>query len=106
MFVDYDKIMRNQMQHIIEEGLAKFFKYLNISSDSHVAHANQYASNSSATHVRLENLHVGMSLNYFPSQIPSARNTFLDREKSQSAMVLNPPMVELINNIPSSSTNC
>jgi hypothetical protein len=34
MFVDYGKTMKNQMQQMIERGLAKYFKILNISSDS------------------------------------------------------------------------
>jgi hypothetical protein len=40
---------------MIEESLAKYFKNLNQSSDSLVAHVNQHASNSLATHVPLEN---------------------------------------------------
>jgi hypothetical protein len=49
MFVDYNKNMKNQMQQKIEKSLAKSFKFLNISSDSHITHTNQHASNSSVT---------------------------------------------------------
>jgi hypothetical protein len=56
MFVDHGKNMGNQMQQMIEKALTKSFKSLNISYDSHVAHANQLASNSSGTHVPLEKI--------------------------------------------------
>jgi hypothetical protein len=101
MFVDHGKDMRNLMQQMIEESLAMPFKNLNISSHSPTAHVNQHASNSSATHVPLKNLQFGMSLNYLPSQAPSARNIFLERQKMESAMVLSSPVVEPINSFPS-----
>jgi hypothetical protein len=86
MFVDY-RTIKNQMQHIIEEGFTKSSKNLNISSDYSTAHANQHASNSSATHIALQNIQFGMPLNYFPSEPPSARATFPSREKQKSVVV-------------------
>jgi hypothetical protein len=55
---------------------------------------NQHASNSSVTHVPLESTQFNMSLNYFPSQPPSARDTFLDKEVPKSEMVFSLPMVQ------------
>jgi hypothetical protein len=40
---------------MVEESLAKSFKILNISYDSHIAFANQNATNSLATQVAFEN---------------------------------------------------
>jgi hypothetical protein len=78
---------------------------MKISSYSHIAHISQHALNSSATHIPLENSQFGMLLNYFPREAPSARNTFLDKEKLESAMVLSQPLVEPINSFPGSATN-
>jgi hypothetical protein len=63
MLVDHNKTMMSQMQQTMEESIDKFFRKLNISSNSPVAHLNQHASNSSATHVPLENTQFNMSLN-------------------------------------------
>jgi hypothetical protein len=35
-----------------------------------------------------------MSLNYFPSQAPLARDTFLDKEAPKSEMIFSLPMVQ------------
>jgi hypothetical protein len=51
----------------MEEGIYKFFRKLNISSNSPVAHMNHHASNSLAMHVPLESTGFNMPLNYFPS---------------------------------------
>jgi hypothetical protein len=56
---------RNQMQQLIEEGLAKSSRNLNISSNSPTTYVGQHASNSSATQHHLQNAQFGMSLNYF-----------------------------------------
>jgi hypothetical protein len=77
----------------MEKIIDKSFRKLNISSNSLVAHMNQYASNSSATHNPLESTQFNMSLNYFPSQTLSARDTFLDKEVLKSEMVFSLPMV-------------
>jgi hypothetical protein len=74
---------------------------LNISPSSPIAYVNQHASNSSATHVPLENPQFGMSLNYFRSQTASASNTFPPKPKSE--MLLNPPMIGPLNSFPSSA---
>jgi hypothetical protein len=89
---------------MIEVGLAKSFKNVNISSDSPTTHVNQHASNSSAAHVPLENPQCNMSLNYFSNQAHSARTTFLNKEKSKTAIVLSQPMVKPITSISSSAT--
>jgi hypothetical protein len=68
--------------------------FLTFSLLSHVAHMNHHASNSSATHVPLESTHFNMSLNYFPSQAPLTRDTFLDKEVSKSEMVFSLPMIQ------------
>jgi hypothetical protein len=65
MFVDCSKTMKNQVQQMIKEGLTKSVNNLNISSNSHVIHVNQHASNPSATHVPLENPQYGMLSNYY-----------------------------------------
>jgi hypothetical protein len=44
MFADYGKTMKSQMQHMIEEGLAKSFRNLNISSDCPTTHVGQHTS--------------------------------------------------------------
>jgi hypothetical protein len=53
MLVDHNKTMMSQMQQTMEESIDKFFRKLNISSNSPVAHMNRHASNSLATHVPL-----------------------------------------------------
>jgi galactitol-specific phosphotransferase system IIB component len=70
---------KEQMQQMMEESIDKFFRKLNISFDSLVAHVDQRISNSSTTHVSVENTQFNISLNYFPSQAPSARNIFFDK---------------------------
>jgi hypothetical protein len=94
MLVDHNKTMISQMQQTMEEGIDRFFRKLNISSNSPIAHMNHHASNSSATHVPLESTHFNMSLNYFPSQAPSTRDTFLDKEVPKSEMFFSLPMVQ------------
>jgi hypothetical protein len=54
MLVDHNKTMMSQMQQTMEEGIDKFFRKLNISSNSLVAHMNQHVSNLSAACVPLE----------------------------------------------------
>jgi hypothetical protein len=94
MLVGHNKTMMSQMQQKMEESIDKFFRKLNISSNSLVAHMNQHASNLSATHAPLESTQFNMPLNYFPSQAPSARDTFLDKEVPKSEMVFSLPMVQ------------
>jgi hypothetical protein len=65
MLVDHNKTMISQMQQTMEEGIDRFFRMLNISSNSPVAHMNHHASNSLATHVPLESTQFNMLLNYF-----------------------------------------
>jgi hypothetical protein len=67
---------------------------MNISSNSHVAHMNHHASNSLATQVPLESTQFNMLLNYFPTQAPLTRDTFLDKEVLKSEMVFSLPMVQ------------
>jgi hypothetical protein len=78
----------------MEEGIDRFFRKLNISSNSHVAHMNHHASNSLATHVPLESTQFNMSLNYFPSTAPSARDTFLDKEVPKSETFFSLPLLQ------------
>jgi hypothetical protein len=94
VLVDHNKTMISQMQQTMEKGIDRFFRKLNISSNSPVAHMNHHASNSSATYVPLESIKFNMLLNYFPSQAPSARDTFLDIEVPKSEMVFSQPMVQ------------
>jgi hypothetical protein len=94
MLVDHNKTMISQMQQTMEEGIDRFFRKLNISSNSPIAHMNHRASNSSATHVPLESTHFNMTLSYFPSQAPSTRDTFLDKEVPKSEMIFSLPMVQ------------
>jgi hypothetical protein len=67
MLVDHNKTMMSQMQQTMEESIDKFFRKLNISSNSPVAHMNHHSSNSLATHVPLESTQFNMSFTYFPS---------------------------------------
>jgi hypothetical protein len=94
MLIDYYKNMENQMQQMIEERIDKFVRNLDISYGSPTAHVNQHALNSSAIHVPLESAQFNTSLNCFPSQAPSARDTFLDIEVPKSGTVINLPMVQ------------
>jgi hypothetical protein len=94
MLVDHEKTMISQMQQTMEEGIDSFFRKLNISSYSLVAHMNHHASNSLATHVTLESTQFNMSLNYFPSQAPLPRDTVLDKEVPKSEMVFSLLMVQ------------
>jgi hypothetical protein len=80
MLVDYSKNMENLMQQMIEERKDKFVRNLDISYDSPTVHVYQHALHSSAIHVTLESTQFNTPLNYFPSQAPSARDTFLDKE--------------------------
>jgi hypothetical protein len=93
MLVDHNKTMISQMQQTMEEAIHRFFRKLNISYNSPIAHMNHHASNSFATHVPLEITKFNMSLNYFPSQAPSARDTFLDIEVLRSETVFSLPVV-------------
>jgi hypothetical protein len=64
MLVDHSKNVSNQMECMIQDGVAKSLKMLNISSDLLTTHANQHALSSSALHVPLENPQFGMLMNY------------------------------------------
>jgi hypothetical protein len=65
---------------MIEERIDNFVRNLDISYDSPTAHVNQHALNSSDIRVPLESTQFNTSLNYFSSQSPLARNTFIDKE--------------------------
>jgi galactitol-specific phosphotransferase system IIB component len=94
MLVDYYKNMENQMQQMIEERIDKFVRNLDISYNSPTAHVNQHALNSSTIHVPLESTQFNTSLNYFPSQAPLVRDTFIDIEVLKSETVFSLPMVQ------------
>jgi hypothetical protein len=94
MLVDYYKNMKNQMQQMVEERIDKFVRNLDISYDSPTAYVNQHALNSSAIHAPLESTQFNMTLNYFPSQTPSARDTFIDIEVPKSETVFSLQMVQ------------
>jgi hypothetical protein len=79
---------------MIEERIDKFVRNMDISYNSPTAHVNQHVLNSLAIHVPLESTQFNMSLNYFPSQAPSARDTFLDIEVLRSETVFSSPMVQ------------
>jgi hypothetical protein len=93
MLVDHNKTMMSEMHQTMDESIDKFFRKMNVSSNSPISHMNHHASNSSGTHVPLENTQFNMSLNYFHSQAPSTRDTFLDKEVLKSEMVFSLPMV-------------
>jgi galactitol-specific phosphotransferase system IIB component len=92
MLVDYYKNMENRMQQMIEERIDKFVRNLDISHDSPAAHVNQHALNSSTIHVPLESTKLNTSINYFSSQSPLARITFIDKEVPKSEIVFSPPI--------------
>jgi hypothetical protein len=97
---DHTKHLINHLHYMLENGLVKIFKTLNPSADSGSAFGTPQAPSSSAHHEALENPLYDMLKNFTPSQAPPVMSTLPSRP--ETAMVISPPIVEPLNNIPSS----
>ena len=102
MLYDNNKLLKSHMEYMIENGLTKAFKSLNISTEPSLSHDNRLASSSSAPYIPPGNPQFGMPLNFVPSQAPPAVNAL--PSKPETAMVVSPPMVDPLDSIPSSAT--
>jgi hypothetical protein len=102
MLNDRTKHLINHLHYMLENGLVKIFKTLNPSADPGSVSGIPQAHISSALLEALENPPYGMPKNFTPSQAPPVMSTLPSKPKT--AMVISPPLVELLNNIPSSAT--
>jgi hypothetical protein len=87
---------------MLENGLVKIFKTLNPSSDPTSVSGIPEAPSSSTQHEKLENPPYGMPKNFTLGQAPLVMSTLPLRP--ETAMVISPPILELLNSIPSSAT--
>jgi hypothetical protein len=101
MLNDHTKHLTNHLHYMLENGLVKIFKTLNPSIDSGSVFGTPQAPSSSAQHEALENPLYGMPKNFTPSEAPPVMSTLPSRP--ETAMVISPPIVEPLNNIPSSA---
>jgi hypothetical protein len=102
MLIDHTKLLTNHLHYMLENGLVKIFKTLNPSVDSGSVLGTPQEPSSSTLHEALENPPYGMPKNFTSSQAPLIMSTLPSR--SETAMVISPPIVETLNNIPSSAT--
>lgn len=104
MFIDYSKIMSNQLQAMIEANLPRSFMNLNISPTIIVYSVTQHATNSSATPaIPLENLNLVCHCITFIGQNSPAPTSIFNREMMMSAIILNTSAPEPLTTIPPSS---
>jgi hypothetical protein len=87
---------------MLENGLVKIFKTLNPSSDPTSVSGIPEAPSSSTQHEKLENPPYGMLKNFTLGQAPPVMSTLPLRP--ETAMVISPPILELLNSIPSLAT--
>jgi hypothetical protein len=99
---DYTKHLTNHLHYMLENSLVKIFKTLNPSIDPSSVSGIPQAPGSSAQHKTLENPPYGTPKNFTPSQAPPVMSTLPLRP--ETAMVIGPPILELLNSIPSSAT--
>jgi hypothetical protein len=102
MLNDHTKHLINHLHYMLENGLVKIFKTLNPSADSGSVFGTPQAPSSSAQHEALENALYDMPKNFTPSQSPPVMSTLPSRP--ETTIVISPPIVEPLNNIPSSAT--
>jgi hypothetical protein len=102
MLSDHTKHLLNHLHYMLENGLVKILKTLNPSSNPCSVLGIPQAPSSLAQHETLENHLYNMSKNFTPSQAPPVMSTSPSRP--ETAMVISPPIVELLNNIPSLAT--
>jgi hypothetical protein len=102
MLNDHTKHFTNHLHYMLENGLVKIFKTLNPSFDSCGVSGIPQAPSCLAQHEILENPPYGMPKNFTPSQAPPVMSTLSSRP--ETAMVISPPILELLNSISSSAT--
>jgi hypothetical protein len=101
MLNDHTKDLANHLHYMLENGLVKIFKTLNPSADSSSVFGTTQVPSILAQHEVLENPVYDMPKNFTPSQTALVMSTLPSR--SETAMVISPPIVEPLNNIPSSA---
>jgi hypothetical protein len=101
MLSDHTKHLIDYLHYMLENGLVKIFKTLNPSADSGSVFGTPQAPSSLAQHEALENPLYGMPKNFTTRQAPSVMSILTSRP--ETAMVISPPIVELLNSIPSSA---
>jgi hypothetical protein len=102
MLNDHIKHLTNYLHYILENGLVKISKTLNPSSDPSRVFGILQAPSSSPQHETSENPPYGMPMNFAPRQAPPVMSTSPSRR--ETVMVISPPILELLNSIPSSAT--
>jgi hypothetical protein len=102
MLNDHTKHLTNHLHYMLENSLVKIFKTLNPTANSGSVFGTPQAPSSSAQHEALENPPYSMLKNFTPSQAPLVMSTLPSRP--ETAMVISPPIVEQLNNIPSLAT--
>jgi hypothetical protein len=102
MHNNHTKYLTNHLHYMLENGLVKIFKTFNSSADSGIIFGTPQAPSSSAQHEALENPLYSMPKNFTPSQAPPIMSTLPSRP--ETAMVISPLIVELLNSIPSLAT--
>jgi hypothetical protein len=101
MLNEHTKHVTNQLNYMLEDGLVKIFKSLGISSDPSAILGTTHTPSSSAPLNPAGIPLYGMSKNFTPSQAPPVMSTYL--QQPDNAMVLSPPIVEALDNMPSSA---
>jgi hypothetical protein len=102
MLNDHTKHLINHLHYMLENGLVKIYKTLNPSSNPSSVSGIPQATGSSTQHEMLENPPYGMPKNFTPSQAPPVMSILPSR--LETTMVISTPIVEPLNNIPSSAT--
>jgi hypothetical protein len=102
MLNDHTKHLTNHLHYMLESSLEKIIKTLSPSSNSGSVPSISQALSSSARHETLENPPYGMPKNFTPTQTPPVMNIFPSRP--ETAMVVNPRIIEPLNSMPSSAT--
>jgi hypothetical protein len=102
MLNDHTKHPTNHLHYMLENSLVKIFETLNPSVDLGSVSGVSQAPSSSVPRETLENPPYGMPKNFTPSQAPPVMSIFPLRP--ETAMVISPPIMEPLNNIPSSAT--
>jgi hypothetical protein len=102
MLNDHTKHLTNHLHYMLENSLVKIFKTLNPSSHPNSDSGIPQAPGSLAQHEMLENLPYGTPKNFTASQAPPVLIALPSRP--ETAMVISPPVVEPLNNIPNSAS--
>jgi hypothetical protein len=102
MLNDHIKHLIDHLHYMLENSLVKIFKTLNPSFDPTGVSGITQAPSSSTQHETLENPPYGVSKNFTPGQSPLVMST--SPLRLETAMVVSPPILEMLNSIPSSAT--